>query len=63
MTETEHKKAVEAKQREITKLRNASKGANLSLAEKLIMKERVKVLECDLRQFKLDFYQLVTKSV
>ncbi len=61
MTESEHKKAVTAKQREITRLRNASKGSNLCLAAKLSIKERVKALEEELRQFKLNFFELVTK--
>ncbi len=61
MTETEHKKAVEAKQRAITRLRDASKGTSLSLAEKLSMKAQIKAQEDELSQFKLDFYELVTK--
>lgn len=61
MTESEHKKAVEAKQQEITKLRDTSKGTKLSLAEKLSMKAQIKALEDELRQFKLYFYELVTK--
>lgn len=60
MTSEQHRKAVSVKQGQITKLRNSSKMPNLSLAEKLAIRERVKALEEDLRQFKLNFYELVS---
>ncbi len=60
MTSEQHRKAVSIKQGQITKLRNSSKAPTLSLAEKLAIRERVKALEDDLRQFKLNFYELVS---
>ena len=60
MTSEQHRKAVSVKQGQITKLRNSAKAPALSLAEKLAIRERVKALEEDLRQFKLNFYELVS---
>ncbi len=59
MNSEDHRKAVSNKQRQITKLRNQSK-ESISLEEKLIIKKRINGLNEELRQFKLDYFELVT---
>lgn len=60
MTSEDHRKEVSSKKSLITRLKNKSKG-NLTLAEKLALKARVKSLESELRDFILHYHDLVSQ--
>lgn len=60
MTSEDHRKEVSSKKSLITRLKNKSKG-NLTLAEKLDLKARVKSLESELRNFILHYHDLVSQ--
>lgn len=60
MTSEDHRKKVSSKKALITRLKNKSKG-DLTLAEKVSMKARVKSLESELRDFILHYHDLVSQ--
>lgn len=61
MTANEHQKKTALLNGQITRARNAAK-AIASLSEKLTKKEKVKKLEAELHQHRLNYYELVPST-
>jgi len=63
VTDSEWKKEELRLKRAITRARNASKDMNLTLAQKLTHKEKVKGLEAEHFSHRLNYFQLTTEQV
>ena len=60
MTGEEHSKEVSRKKEMITRIKNKSKG-DLTLAEKLDLKLKAKSLESELRDFILNYHDIISQ--